>query len=192
MKTAMKKSTVVILAIVAVLALILIWGITSYNGLVNAEVAVDTAEADLDVYLQRRADLIPNLVSTVKGYTAYEGEVYTELAEARAKLAGSTTAEDKFEANAKLDDAISRLLVVVENYPELKADTQYTALMDELSGAENRIATARKDYNTAVQAFNTKQRRFPTNIIAGMFGFEKAPLFEASEGADTVPSVNFD
>lgn len=192
MKTAMKKSTVVILAIVAVLALILIWGITSYNGLVNAEVAVDTAEADLDVYLQRRADLIPNLVSTVKGYTAYEGEVYTELAEARAKLAGSTTAEDKFEANAELDDAISRLLVVVENYPELKADTQYTALMDELSGAENRIATARKDYNTAVQAFNTKQRRFPTNIIAGMFGFEKAPLFEASEGADTVPSVNFD
>lgn len=192
MKTAMKKSTVVILAIVAVLALILIWGITSYNGLVNAEVAVDTAEADLDVYLQRRADLIPNLVSTVKGYTAYEGEVYTELAEARAKLAGSTTAEDKFEANAELDAAISRLLVVVENYPELKADTQYTALMDELSGAENRIATARKDYNTAVQAFNTKQRRFPTNIIAGMFGFEKAPLFEASEGADTVPSVNFD
>lgn len=192
MKTAMKKSTIILIAVGAVLAIILIWGITSYNGLVKAEVAVDTAESDLDVYLQRRADLIPNLVSTVKGYAAYEEQVYTDLAEARAKLAGSTTTEDKFEANEELSSAISRLLVVVENYPELKANTQFTALTDELAGAENRIATARKDYNAAAQAFNTKQRRFPTNLIAGMFGFEKAPLYEASEGAETVPSVDFD
>lgn len=191
MKTAMKKSTIILIAVGAVLAILLIWGIASYNGLVNAEVAVETAESDLDVYLQRRSDLIPNLVNTVKGYAAYEEEVYTDLAEARAKLAGSTTAEDKFEANEELSSAISRLLVVVENYPELKANTQFTALMDELSGTENRIATARKDYNSAVQEFNTKQRRFPTSIISGIFGFEKAPLYEASEGAETVPSVDF-
>ena len=191
MKTAMKKSTIILIAVGAVLAILLIWGIASYNGLVNAEVAVDTAESDLGVYLQRRADLIPNLVSTVKGYTEHEEQVYTDLADARAKLAGSTNAEDKFEANEALSSAISRLLVVVENYPELKANTQFTALMDELSGAENRIATARKDYNTAVKEFNTKQRRFPNSIIAGLFGFEEATMYEASEGAENVPSVDF-
>ncbi len=191
MKTAMKKSTIVWIAVAAVVVLLLIFGVTTYNGLVKAETEVETAYAAIETQLQRRADLIPNLVNTVKGYTDYEGEIYTELADARAKLAGNGTMDEKLEANEELSSAISRLLVVVENYPDLKASSQFTTLTDELAGTENRIATARKDYNEAVQAFNTKQRTFPSNIIAGMFGFEKAPLYEASAGADVAPTVDF-
>lgn len=191
MKTAMKKSTIVWIAVAAVVVLLLIFGVTTYNGLVKTETEVETAYAAIETQLQRRADLIPNLVNTVKGYTDYEGEIYTELADARAKLAGNGTMDEKLEANEELSSAISRLLVVVENYPDLKASSQFTTLTDELAGTENRIATARKDYNEAVQAFNTKQRTFPSNIIAGMFGFEKAPLYEASAGADVAPTVDF-
>ncbi len=187
----MKKSTIILLVVIGVVALLLIWAVSAYNGLVNAEVSVDNAKANLDVYLQRRADLIPNLVSTVKGYAAHEEEIYTALADARAKLASSTTAEDSFDANEELSSAISRLLVVVENYPELKASENFTELMDQLEGAENRIATARRDYNAAVQEFNTKQRTFPNSLISGMFGFEKAPMYEASEGAENAPVVEF-
>ncbi len=191
MKTAMKKSTIVWIAVAAVVALLLIFGVTTYNGLVNAEVEVEEAYSGIETQLQRRYDLIPNLVNTVKGYTDYEGEIYTELADARSKLAGNGTMDEKLEANEELSSAISRLLVVVENYPELKANTQFTTLTDELAGTENRIATARKDYNEKAKTFNTKQRTFPSNIIAGMFGFEEAPLYEASANAATAPTVSF-
>ena len=164
----------------------------TYNKLVDAEVEVDAKEATVDTMLTRRADLIPNLVNTVKGYAAHETEIYTALAEARAKLSGSTTTEDKMAANDELSSAISRLLVVVENYPELKADTQFTALQDQLEGAENRISTARMDYNEAVKTYNRTLRRFPNNILAGMFGFEAREMYDAPAGNEQAPEVNFD
>ncbi len=177
--------------IIAVIVVLLIIGISLYNGLVRTELAVESKEATIDTMLTRRADLIPNLVSTVKGYAAHEEEIYTDLAEARAQLAGSTRTEDKWQANAALNSALSRLLVVVENYPELQASRQFLALQDQLEGAENRIATARVDYNNAVQAYNTKLRRFPSNFIGMLFGFEKKTLYDAPEGSEQPPSVEF-
>ncbi len=188
----MKKRTIVILAIVAVAVIVLISAISSYNGLVSAEQEVNEKESTISVMLTRRADLIPNLVNTVKGYAAHEEGIYTDLANARAKMAGNADTGEKLEANAQLDSALSRLLVVVENYPELKASEQFTALQDQLEGSESRISTARVDYNAAVKKYNTKIRRFPSNIIAGMFGFESKALYEASEGSTQTPNVNFD
>ena len=188
----MKKGWIIAIAAVAVV-LILVFSISgTYNKLVDAEVEVDAKEATVDTMLTRRADLIPNLVNTVKGYAAHETEIYTALAEARAKLSGSTTTEDKIAANDELSSAISRLLVVVENYPELKADTQFTALQDQLEGAENRISTARMDYNEAVKTYNRTLRRFPNNILAGMFGFEAREMYDAPAGNEQAPEVNFD
>lgn len=189
----MKKSVWITLAVVAVVIIALIAGfVSSYNGLVDAEVTVEEKASTVDTMLTRRADLIPNLVSTVKGYAAHEEEVYTAIADARAKLSGSTSTEDKLEANDELSSAISRLLVVVEQYPELKASEQFIALQDQLEGAENRISTARVDYNEAVKKYNTRIRRFPSNLIAGMFGFEKYEMYVAPEDDQTAPSVNFD
>ena len=187
----MKKSTIALIAVLGIVVILLIIGFSSYNSLVSAEENASEKLSTVDVYMTRRADLIPNLVSTVKGYAAHETAIYTELANARAALAGSTTAEDKFAANEAMDSALSRLLVVVENYPDLKASEQFTALQDQLEGSENRIATARNDYNQAVKAYNVKVRRFPGNIIASMFGFEKMPLYEAPESNEQVPSVEF-
>lgn len=187
----MKKKTIVwIVVIVAVIALV---GscIGSYNSLVTLQENVDNAMATIDTNLQRRNDLIPNIVNTVKGYTNHESEVLGEIADARARLAGAETTEELSEADSELSSAVSRLLVVVENYPELKADTQFTALTDELAGTENRIAVARKDYNDVAAEYNKAIRRFPKSIIAGMFGFEKVDYFKASEGAQTAPEVEF-
>lgn len=187
-----KKSLIIVGAIVAIVLLVLIWGVSSYNGLVNAEVNVEKTFADIDVQLTRRAELIPNLVNTVKGYAAHEEEVFTAIADARAKLSGSTNINDKIEANNELSSALSRLLVIVEQYPDLKASKQFTGLMDQLEGTENRIAVARGDYNEAVTQFNTKIRRFPGNLIAGMFGFEKQTMYEAPAENLTAPDVIFD
>lgn len=187
----MKKVTIVVIAVIAVIGLLLGFGFGSYNNLVSAEENVAEKLSDIDVYMKRRADLIPNLVSTVKGYAAHETEIYTELANARAALAGSTTAEDKFAANDALDSAISRLLVVVENYPDLKASEQFKSLQDQLEGSENRIATARQDYNQAIKAYNVKVRRFPGNIIASIFGFETKTMYEAPAGSEQAPTVEF-
>ena len=189
----MKKSLLITLIVIGVVVVALIgWSVSAYNGLVNAEVTVDEKASAVDVVITRRADLIPNLVNTVKGYAAHEEEIFTAVAEARAKLSGAATTEDKMEANGQLDAALSRLLVVVEQYPDLKANTQFQTLMDQLEGAENRISVARMDYNTAVSDYNKRLRRFPSSLIANMFGFEKRETFKAPAGSDVVPDVNFD
>lgn len=192
----MKKGTIIglsVLGVVVILAVsILGWGFSAYNSLVTQEENIHSKAATVDVQLQRRSDLIPNLVNTVKAYAAHEEEIFTAVSEARTKLAGSTTMDEKIEADSELTSALNRLLAISEAYPDLKANQNFIALQDELEGTENRIATARRDYNEAVQQFNTSLRRFPTSIIAGMFGFEKAPLFQASESANSVPQVNFD
>ncbi len=186
-----KKTIIVVVVIIAVIGLLLGFFVGSYNTLVEADENANEKFATIDTMLTRRADLIPNLVSTVKGYAAHEEEIYTALADARAKLAGSTTADETLAANAELESALSRLLVVVENYPELKASEQFIGLQDQLEGAENRIATARVDYNEAVSEYNKKIRRFPASLVAGMFGFEKKALYEAPAADLDVPTVEF-
>ena len=185
----MKKSGIIILAIVAFLIIILI---SSYNGIVSKAEEVDNKFSAIDTQLQRRADLIPNLVNTVKGYASQEQEVINSVTEARAKLAGANTVSEKAEADGELTNALSRLMVVVENYPDLKSSQNFIQLSDELSGTENRIATARRDYNEAVKEYNLKIKKFPTNIMAGMFGYEQADYFEASEQSKEVPNVSFE
>ncbi len=186
----MKKGTIIIIAIVAVIAIIGGMCVSNYNTLVTAHESVQSAEANVDTYLQRRADLIPNVVASVKSFAKHETEVYDRVMAAREKLVGADTVADKAQANEELTSALQGLTVVVENYPELKSDATYVALMDELEGSENRIATARKDYNDTVQMYNNKIIKFPANIFAGIFGFEKAEYFEAAEGAKDAPDVN--
>lgn len=184
-----KKGIIVIAAIVVIIAGVFIG---SYNGLIDAEESVGEAYANIDGQLQRRNDLIPNLVNTVKGYAAHETEVFDAVSDARARLAGASTPEETIAADGELSSAIGRLLAISEAYPELKANETFLSLQDELAGTENRISVARKDYNSAAKAYNVKIRRFPTNILAGMFGFEKKDLFEAAAGAENVPSVDFE
>ncbi len=178
-------------AVIVVLALGAVLVLGSYNGLVSAEENVNSKWSQIENQLQRRADLIPNLVETVKGYAAHEEKILTEVTRAREKLIGARSVGEKAEADRELSSALSRLLAVVENYPNLKADANFRQLADELAGTENRIAVARMDYNNAVQAYNSRIRRFPTVLIAGMFGFEKKDYFKAEEGAKEVPKVDF-
>ncbi len=185
------KKYVIIGAIVAVV-IIIVSIIGSYNSLVGLEVDLEESYANIETQLQRRSDLIPNLVATVKGYAAHEEEVYTAISEARAALASAGSVQETANASNALDSAISRLLVVVENYPELKANDNFKDLQYELSGTENRLSTARTRYNEDVKEYNTAIRRFPKNIIASVFGFEKAASFEAAEGAEQAPQVSFD
>ncbi len=188
----MKKGLIVIIALVAVIAILGGSLVSSYNGLVEKQANVENADSQIQVQLQRRADLIPNLVNTVKGYAEHEESVYSALSEARAKLNSASTPEEYTEANESFDSALSRLLVVVENYPELKADKNFVALQDQLEGTENRISTARKDYNDISTDYNTSIKKFPTVIFAGIMGFEKVDLFEATDESQTVPTVDFD
>ena len=174
-----------------VVVLLVVMGASGYNGLVQANENVDGKWAQVDNQLQRRTDLIPNLVSTVKGYAAHEQQAIQAVADARAKLGGAQGPAAKGQADAELSGSLSRLLVVAENYPNLKADANFRALMDELSGTENRIAVARKDYNDAVQGFNANIKGFPTMIYSNMLGFGPKEYFKAAEGAEKVPQVKF-
>lgn len=184
----MKKKLVIGLIVAVVLVMIL--GGT-YNGFVNVEENVTNKWAQVENNMQRRADLIPNLVNVVKGYASHEKEIFENIANARAKLAGATGEEEKMAADQEMNSSISRLLMIVENYPNLKADTQYTKLMDELAGTENRLATSRKDYNDVVTTYNKKIRSFPGSTLAGMFGFDKKSVFEADDSSKEVPKVEF-
>ena len=185
----MKKGLLIALGVVLILAVLLMG---AYNGLVSTQENVQTKLGDLDAVLQRRADLIPNLVKTVKAATEHEKEVIKELTDARAKLAGAKNVEEMNKADNELSGAINGFLALAESNPELKANENFIRFQDELAGGENRIAVARKDYNDSVKAYNLKIKRFPTNLIAGMFGFEQAKYFEASQGSEVVPDVNFE
>lgn len=187
----MKKSTIAIIVVVVILVAIIAGLVSSYNGVVSLSEEVDNKFATIDTMLQRRADLIPNLVNTVKGYTNQEQAVIDSVTDARAKLAGANSVGEKANADQELSTALSNLLVVVENYPDLKSSQNFINLSDELAGTENRIATARKDYNDAVKEYNTKIKRFPTNIVSGMFGYGEKEYFQASEGSEEVPTVDF-
>ena len=186
----MNKGMKIILVIVGILIILAI-PISGYNSLVSLEQKANSASSNIDTQLQRRSDLIPNLVSTVKGYATQEKAIFTDIANARSKLAGATNTSDKANADGELSGALSRLLVVVENYPDLKSNQNFRDLSIQLEGTENRIAVARQDYNTAINNYNTKRRRFPSNIISSLFGFQEKPLYKASEGAKDVPSVDF-
>ncbi len=187
----MKKKWAIIGIIAVIVALIIGAIIGTYNNLNTLRGEVEEKSAVIDTQLQRRSDLIPNLVNTVKGYAAHETEVYTAVADARAKLAGATTTAEKVEANGELSGAISRLLAIAESYPELKASENFINLQDELAGTENRITTARNDYNAVAKKYNVKIRSFPTVIVAGLLGFDKVDYFEAASGAENAPTVSF-
>jgi LemA protein len=179
-----------IIGIVLILAIAPIAG--SYNKMIGLDQTVRTAEANIDVNLQRRNDLIPNLVETVKGYAAQEKDILTQISNARSKLAGAQTVQDRANADSELSGALSRLLVIVENYPDLKSNQNFRDLSIALEGTENRIAIARQDYNKTVDSYNTTIRKFPTVIIANVFRFEQRPYYKAAEGANEVPKVDFD
>lgn len=187
----MKKGLIVLLAVAAVVVLLVLPLIGSYNSLVGLDEQVNNDWSQVENQLQRRLDLIPNLVETVKGYAAHEKEVLADISSARAKLAGAQSISDRAAADAELTGALSRLLVVVENYPDLKADANFRRLQDELAGTENRIAVARMDYNTSVKEINAAVRRFPTVLVARLFGFDGRDYFEAEEGAHKTPQVDF-
>lgn len=190
----MKKSTITLIAIIGIIALSFFWYTGTRNNFVTLKEDIDMQQGQIETALQRRLDLIPNLVETVKGYAAHEESVYTEIAEARSKLSGSIQKGDLDEinqSNQALDSALSRLLVVVEKYPDLKANEQFTALQDELAGTENRISVARQYYNEKVRSYNTAIQHFPGSIVASSMGYYPAPYFEAEETAKSAPKVDF-
>lgn len=187
----MKKTTVLLAGVGVIIAIFLIMSISTYNGFVTSEENIDGKWAQVENQLQRRFDLIPNLVNTVEGYMEHEREIFENLANARAAYSSAGNVEEQAAANDALSATLSQLLVVVENYPTLKADAQFTRLMDELAGTENRLSVARKDYNDAVQDYNGDVRRFPGSLVAGIFGFEKRDYFEIEQGVAENPVVDF-
>jgi LemA protein len=163
----------------------------SYNKFTTQEEAIKGAWGEVNNQLQRRNDLIPNLVETVKGFAAQEKEILTRIADSRAKLAGAKTPAETIAAANEQSSALARLLVIVENYPNLKSDATFQRLMDELAGTENRIAVARGRYNERIQEYNTTRRRFPSNVTAKIFGFQEYPYFDVPPEARTAPKVDF-
>lgn len=195
----MKKGGLIIL-ILAILAILVFWGIGGYNGLVSTQESLNKSWANVENQYQRRADLIPNLVETVKGYAKHESSTFEAVVNARAKATQMTidptnlTPEKLQEfqaAQGELSSALGRLLLLREAYPELKANQNFIELQAQLEGTENRITVAREQFNQEVQNYNTMVRKFPKNIIAGLFGFERKPTFEAEKGAEKAPEVKF-
>jgi LemA protein len=188
----MSKGLIVVIVLVVIALLAFAPYVSVRNSLVTKDEAVKAAWSQVDIVLQRRADLIPNLVQTVKGYAQQEQTVFGDIAKARSALLSAGTPQQKIAANQQLDGALGRLLVVVENYPQLKSNENFLRLQDELAGTENRIAVERKRYNDALQDYNTYVRSFPNNIYAGWAGFKpNEAYFAASEGSREVPKVNF-
>ena len=194
----MKFSKGIIAAVVAVL--VLLWGVSKYNGLVGAQEQVNTAWAQVENNYQRRADLIPNLVNVVKGYASHERETLEGVIQARSRATSTTIDANNMDEAAlarfqqsqdALSSALSRLMVVVEKYPELKANEQFQTLMAQLEGTENRIATARRDFNEIAKTYNLEVRSFPNSLIAGITGFRPRPYFTAQAGSDVAPVVDF-
>ena len=186
------KKIIIVVAVIAVLAISLYSLFAgNYNRFVRMDVAIKSAWAQVENQLQRRYDLIPNLVETVKGYAKQEKDVLVEVTNARSKVGGAGTVPDKIAANNELTGALSRLMVVVERYPDLKSNQNFMKLQDELAGTENRIAVERMRYNDAVKIYNQAVRTFPANIVAGMFGFKEAAFFEAPKEAQAPPQVKF-
>ena len=196
----MKKSTLFAIIVLALIAIIALWGVKSYNQFVTAEENVETAWSQVENQYQRRSDLIPNLVNTVKGYAAHEQTTLEQVIAARAqataiKLDAAQMTTDQIQAfndaQGQLSMALGRLMAVSEAYPDLKANQNFLELQAQLEGTENRITVARNTFNEQAKAYNVLIRRFPKNIIAQMFGFEKKPYFEAEEGAEKAPTVEF-
>jgi LemA protein len=192
----MKKGIIVLV----VIGLILLWFVSKYNGLVGAQESIDSVWAKVETQYQRRADLIPNLVNTVKGYADFEQETLTKVVEARAKATQTTIDPSNMTAaqlqnfqgaQGELSGALSRLLVTIEKYPDLKANQNFLELQAELAGTENRIGVARDNFNSEAKNYNTTIKKFPTNIIAGLFNFEAKPYFEADAGSKNAPKVEF-
>ncbi|MFA6472006.1 MAG: LemA family protein [Candidatus Latescibacterota bacterium] len=191
----MKKGLLIAAVIIGVIILLALitagWLRTTYNSMVVMQEQVNSSWAQVQTVLQRRFDLIPNLVETVKGYAAHEEGVLTAVTEARAKVGGAANPGDRMKAEGDLSSALSRLMVVVEAYPNLKANQNFMALQDQLEGTENRIAVERQRYNDTVRGYNQYIRQFPQNLITGMFGFERKPFFEAPGAAQEAPKVQF-
>ena len=193
----MKKSTIILIAVIAIAA---IWGVSAYNGLVKMDESVSTAWSNVENQYQRRTDLIPNLVNTVKGYAAHEKETFEAVVSARSKATQMTIDPENLtpeklqeyqKAQGEIGAALGRLLAITENYPELKANENFKELQAQLEGTENRISVERRNFNEVARTYNTSIRTFPKSILAGMFGFDKRPYFEAEEGANKAPEVKF-
>ena len=193
----MKKSTIILVAVIAALAM---WAISAYNGMVKMDESVSTAWSNVENQYQRRADLIPNLVNTVKGYAAHEKETLEAVMAARSKATQMTIDADNLtpeklqeyqKAQGEIGSALGRLLAITENYPDLKANQNFMELQAQLEGTENRISVERRNFNEVARTYNTSIRTFPKSILAGMFGFDKRPYFEAEEGANKAPEVKF-
>lgn len=186
------KGWIAPVAIIVILVVIgIFWFVGQQNSLITLEESVDAEWSEVDNQVQRRSDLIPNLVATVRGFAEQEEEVFTQIADARARLAGAESVGETAESYGELQSALSRLLVVVENYPQLRSNENFIRLQDELAGTENRIAVARRRYNESVQQFNTRIRLFPTRIVANRLGLEQREYFEIDEEAREVPTVDF-
>ncbi|OGY91933.1 MAG: LemA family protein [Candidatus Komeilibacteria bacterium RIFCSPLOWO2_02_FULL_48_11] len=183
----MKKSWI-ILGVVVIIAL---WAWTGYNGLVKGDEAVKSQWANVENVYQRRFDLIPNIVATVKGAAAQDLDVFSKIADARARYSGARSIDDKAAAATEMEGALARLLVIVENYPTLKSQESFQALIIELEGTENRISVERMRYNEEVKSYNTMIRKFPRNVLVSAFGFSRHDLFEAAAGAEAAPQVDF-
>lgn len=190
----MNRGLIIALSIIVIILVIGGSFVGSYNTLQTLDETVSSNWAQIENQLQRRTDLIPNLVNTVKGYATHEKTVFTDIAEARAKLAGAVQNKDVKgvnQANAQFNGALSRLLAIAENYPQLKANENFIALQDEIAGTENRLAVARKDYNDSVKVLNATIRTFPTSIVAGLSGIKSREYFQIEETAKTAPQVKF-